>query len=338
MSEFTAPTPEFGSRPEDLAAFNETVTAIKHHNDQFSLGKLMAGAMVDYIGEAQIAQELMEAGATKKEAERTAAFVGNDKLPLSEEEQMARSIVGITNAPVLEATGLTLSPLRKTSTMYGPQGKQSEGKVRLQVTDGGKFSTFLQAVNPEDVNEDFQRSAASVAGSVIAEAKDAISGDADEQTVLETLAYGRGIVTGLEHIGLGESPVVSELTSLYEHAQQGDVREYVNAGNVGLLTEPKEQGFGPASWQRDASPEFLAEHWNKVLDVVKAAKANPKATELFAQLVKSAQTSLDYAKADLAKLKTGDYGGGGYGKGFEQIFETVGLELSMVASPDENAQ
>ncbi|QQS19171.1 hypothetical protein IPL68_04015 [Candidatus Saccharibacteria bacterium] len=339
MSEFTAPTPEFGSRPEDLAAFNETVATINEHNDQFSLGKLMARAMIDHVGEAQKAQELMDAGATQEEAEQTAAFVGSDKLPLSEEEQMARSIVGITNAPVLESTGLTLSPLRKTSTMYGPQGEQSVGKVRLQVTDGGKFSTFLLAVNPEDANEDFQHSAAGVAGSVIAEAKDAISGDADEHTVLETLAYGKGIVAGLEHIGLGESPVTVELTSLYEHAQQGDVREYVNAGNVGLLTEPEEQGFGPASWQRDASPDFLAEHWNKVLDVVKAAKANPKATELFAQLVKSAQTSLDYAKADWAKLKTEDYGGGGeYGKGFEQIFETVGLELSMVASPDEESK
>ncbi len=337
MSEYTAPTPEFGSRPEDLAAFNEAIGSINEHNDQFSMGKLMARAMLDHLDEAQRAQELVDAGATQEEAEQTVDFVGSDKLPLTEEEQMARSVVGITNAPVLEATGLTLSPLRTTSTMYSSKGEQSVGKVRLQVTDGSKFSNFLLAVNPEDANEDFQQNAAGVASSLIAEATDAIANDTDEQTALETLAYGKGIVAGLEHIGLAESPVTDKLRTLYEHAQQGDVKEYVQADNIGLFQEPGEQGFGPSQWQRDATAEYLTTHWNQVLDVVKAAKANPSAKELFAQLAKSAQASLEYAKADWAKAKVEGYGGGGsYGEGFEQAFETVGLELSMITSPDED--
>lgn len=337
MSEFTAPTPEFGSRPEDLAAFNEAIGSINEHNDQFSMGKLMARAMLDHLDEAQRAQELVDAGATQEEAEQTVDFVGSDKLPLTEEEQMARSIVGITNAPILETTGLTLSPLRTTSTMYSSKGEQSVGKVRLQVTDGSKFSNFLLTVNPEDANEDFQNNAAGVANSLIAEATDAIANDTGEQTALETLAYGKGIVAGLEHIGLAESPVTDKLRTLYEHAQQGDVKEYVQADNIGLFQEPGEQGFGPSQWQRDATVEYLTTHWSQVLDVVKAAKANPDAKELFAQLTKSAQASLDYAKADWAKAKAEGYGGGGsYGEGFEQTFETVGLELSMITSPDKD--
>ena len=67
---------------------------------------------------------------------------------------MARSIVGITNAPVLESTGLTLSPLRTTSTMYSNKGEQSVGKIRLQVTDGSKFSNFLLAVNLGDTTDE----------------------------------------------------------------------------------------------------------------------------------------------------------------------------------------
>ena len=302
MSEYTAPTPEFGSRPEDLAAFNEAIGSINEHNDQFSMGKLMARAMLDHLDEAQRAQEL---------AEQTVDFVGSDKLPLTEEEQMARSVVGITNAPVLEATGLTLSPLRTTSTMYSSKGEQSVGKVRLQVTDGSKFSNFLLAVNPEDANEDFQQNAAGVASSLIAEATDAIANDTDEQTALETLAYGKGIVAGLEHIGLAESPVTDKLRTLYEHAQQGDVKEYVQADNIGLLKAPEEQGFGPSQWHRDATPEYLTTHWGQVLDVIKAAKANPSAKDLYEQLLQSAQGSLDYAKSDWAKAKSEGYGGGG---------------------------
>jgi hypothetical protein len=339
MSESTNPTPEFGSRPEDLAAVNEAVGSINEHNDQFSIGKLMARAMHDHLDESQRTQELVDAGATQEEAEQTVDFVGSDKLPLTEEEQMARSIVGVTNAPVLEYAGLTLSPLRITSTMYSSKGEQSVGKVRLQVTDGSKFSNFLLAVNPEDANEDFQKNAAGVAGSLIAEATDAITDDADEQTAIETLAYGKGIVAGLEHIGLAESPVTEKLRTLYEHAQQGDIKEYVQADNIGLLKEPDEQGFGPAKWQRDATTEYLTTHWNQVLDVVKAAKANPNAKELFTQLAKSAQSSLDYAKADWAKAKVEGYGGGGsYGEGFEKTFETVGLELSLITSPDEEVK
>jgi len=341
MSEYAVPAAvEFGARPEDLTAFNEAIGTINQHNEQFSsLGQLMARAMFDTLDEAERTQELVDAGATQEEAEQTIAFVGRDKLPLSEEEQMARSIVGITNAPVLEATGLTLSPLRKTSTMYGPQGEQSGGEVRLQVTDGSKFSNFLLAVNPEEASADFQQNASSVAGSFIAEATDAIASNADEQTVLETFAYGKGIVAGLEHIGLAESPVTDKLRSLYEHAQQGDVKEYVQADNIGLLKAPEEQGFGPSQWHRDATPEYLTTHWSQVLDVVKAAKANPNAKDLYEQLLQSAQSSLDYAKSDWAKAKAEGYGAGGdNGKGFEQVFEIVGLELSMIASPDEDSE
>jgi hypothetical protein len=338
MSEKINNASEFGENPEDIAAFNETIGAVRTHNNQFGLGNLLARTMLDHLDEAQKAQELVEAGATHQEAEQTAAFVGSDKVPLNEEEQMARAIVGVTNAPVLEATGLTLSPLRVTSTMFSSKGEQSVGRVRLQVTDGSKFSSFLLAVNPADINEDFQENSAGVVSGLIAEASDAIANDTDRQAAIETLAYGKGIVAGLKHIGLAESPATDELLTLYEHAQNGDVKEYVQADNLGLLKEPEEQGFGPAQWQRDATAEYLASHWGRVLEVVKAAKTNPNAKELFAQLTRSAQASLDYAKADWAKAKAAGYGGGSYGKGFEKTFETVGLELSLITSPDEEAK
>lgn len=339
MSEQSVPTPEFGSKPEDITAFNEAIGAINAHNDQFSMGRMMARAMFDHLDEAQKAQELVDAGATQEEAEQTAAFVGSDKVPLTEEEQMARSIVGMTNAPVLEATGLTLSPLRTTSTMYSSKGEQSVGKVRLQVTDGGKFSSFLLTTNPEDANEDFQKSAAGVVGSLIAEASDAIASDQDEQTALETLAYGKGIIAGLEHIGLGDAPVAKRLSDLAEHAQQGDVKEFVLAERAGLFQEPGEQGFGPSQWQRDASTQFMTDNWGNILNILKMTKSNPKAQELFSQLLKNAQADLDFAKDDWKKLKEEGYGGGGeYGSGFEEVFQTVELELNLLASPDEEAK
>lgn len=337
MDEQAIPKSEFGSQSQDILAFNEAIVAINNHNDQFSLGKLMARSILDHTDEALHIQELVDAGATQEEAEQTVAFVGNENPQFSEEEQMARSIVGVTNAPVLEHIGLTLSPLRVTSTMIGPSGEQVVGKVRLQLTDGGKLSNFLHTINPQDADETLKQNVSSLISSLIAEIKDSVSHDNDEQTVLETLAYGKGIIAGLEHIGMGEVSRTKELQNLCEHSQQGDIKEYIDADSLFLFTEPEEQGFGPAKWHRDATSEYLTARWDKVLEVLKAAKANPKATELFKLVFKSVNANLEFAKNDWAKLKSENYASNikDYGKDFEDIFETVSLELNLISPPEE---
>jgi hypothetical protein len=333
MGEQANPALEFGSKPEDLVAFNEAIGAIKTHNDQFSLGKLMAGALIDHIDESGRAQELVEAGVPLEEAEATIAWVGTNKVPMSEEEQMARSIVGVTNAPVLEATGLTLSPLRKTATMFSSKGQQSVGRVRLNVTDGGKFSGFLLATKPEDIDESFRKNSESVVSSLVEETSDAIATDADDQAVLETLAYGNGIIAGLEHIGLGESPAAQKLSALTEHTQQGDVKEWVLASRIGLLEEPEKQQFGPSQWQGDATPKYLSDRWGEVIAIIKMAKDNPRSSSLFTQLLSKARSDLGYAKQDWEKLKVERYSGDinpGYGEGFSDVFASVDVELQAL--------
>lgn len=326
--------PKFGSTPEDINAFNETIQAIISHNEQFNLGGLMARALIDHAEETQKVHELVDEGATIEEAEQTIAFVGNEKVPLTEEEQMARSIVGMTNAPVLEATGLTLSPLRETSTMFSDKGEQTVGRIRLRVTDGGKFSSFLLATNPEADNEDFQNNIALVVGNLIAETSDAIANGQDEQTAMETLAYGKGIIAGLEHIGLSDSYVARQLSDLVDNAQQGHVKEFVLAERVGLFQEPGEKGFGPSQWQRDATTQFMIDNWGNVISVLKMAKHNPNAQELFDRLLNTAIADLEFAKTDWEQIKAGLDDNKGYGKdygsGFEEVFRTVELELKRL--------
>ena len=335
MSELSIPVPEFGSRPEDLSSFNETINSINSHNQQFSLANLMANAMLDHIDQTERTQELIEAGATPEEAEQTIDFVGSEKVPLSEEEQMARSIVGLSNAPVLEATGLTLSPLRVTGTVFNGKGQESVGQVRLQIADGSKFSNFLLSVDPEHSDDKFQKNAEAVASNLIQEAKDAIAKNTDEETIVETLLYAPGIIAGLEHIGLSDSPITEKLRTLHDHAQRGDIKEYVAADDIGLLKDPTKTQFGPAQWQKDATGEFLTAHWDTVLEIIKAAKINPNASELSEQLIDSARDALKYAKADWSKTKTERAGSiDDYGQDFDKIFEKVTLELQFISSPD----
>jgi hypothetical protein len=336
MSENMAAAPEFGSQLGDVIAFSQAVDAIKQHNKQFSSGKQVARVLIDHIKRQERTQDLIDAGASPEEAEETVVFVDSSELPLSEEEQMSRSIVGITNAHALESAGLALSPLRQTGTIVGSQGEQIVGEVRLQMADGSKFSNFLLSISPENIDEELRENIATVVADLIAEVTDAIKNRNHEQSFIETVVYGKGIVTGLEHVGLAESPMTKELCALYEHAQQGDVDEFIEASDIGLLKAPEEQEYGPTGWHRDATADHLSNRWQKVLDIVMKAKANPNAKELYEQLLKSAQDSLEYAQSDWNKLKTEGYGGNSnYGEGFEKVFETVALELSMIASPDE---
>lgn len=336
MSEQSTQNPEFGESPEDIAAFNEAISAINEHNSQFSLGKLMADALIESAEEGAKIHDLTEAGATEDEARQTVEFVGGDKVPFSEEEEMARSVLGITNAHVLGQTGLGLSPPREQGVMLSAKGKASFGKVNLQFTDGGKFSSFLGRVDTEAIDDSFKQKVSGVVGSLLNEVYSAVSsGTPDANGALEALAYSQGIVNGLEHVGANEE-VIEKLRAVGEHSQSGTLYEYVRADSIGLLTEPYKQQFGPSQWQTDATLEYLRARWGEVLEIVKIAKENPSSASLFGELAEKAKISLKAARAGLAEIKKEGSYGEGYGDDFPAIFDEVEKELTNLPRPSED--
>ena len=336
--------PEFGSRPEDLASFNYVVMSIPRHNRSVVLGELISRTVVDNNEQQEVALDFTEPGSGQVNTPARRPEPIN-----TEEEHIISMVVGATNAPILKFTGLTVSPFLPTDTMFSKNGDELVGRVRLQVADGGKFSGFLSAIVPEDADETFRRSVTGVISSLNQGVAVAIATDTVDAVALEALAYGEGIVAGLERIGLADSPVAEKLRTLYEHAQQGDVREYVVADAIGLLEDPTDQSSGPATWHRDATPEGLASRWNQVLRVVKEARDNPNAQDLYDRLHGQSQNLLGFAQLDWAKVKEeytnlddvkaaagGFTGGSNYGEGFEGIFEVVNLELGMLGPSEQN--
>lgn len=330
------PSAEFGSQAADVNAFNDIVGEVEKHNAQFSLGAMLARTIVDRVAIGQKAESLIAEGANPEEAEETAEFIGIDRMPVEEEQLMMRELLGITNGSVLDAAGLAISPLRKDFTVFGNVGMQSVGKVRLRIADGGKFSGFLFAVKEDAVTDILQGNIRSTVQGTVQEVEEAVLTEPDNPMISETLAYAEGISAGLERLGI-KSPEAERLKVLATHATQGDIREYVKADKLQLLTKPEDQAFGPAQWQQDATGEYLNKRWGEILSTIKEAQANPKASELSSQLLAAARTSLDYAKADWTALKQAEpYATQGeYGKDFEGIFEAVGLELDLLSSPDE---
>jgi len=333
MNEFVVSESEFGSKPEDVLAFRQAIENVKKHNKQFSMGKIMAKAMIVRAETAKRAEDLIQLGATDTEAEQFADFTGSDRVPYSEEEKLARLIVDFESGSLFTMAGLTVSSSQKDGVKYGVEGNESIGKVYPQLSNGGNFANFLLNINPEAVDATFQEDITYVMDIIVGGIKDAVVNDTDEQSrssAAEALAYAKSIQRGLEHVGLAKSDVAQELDVLCKHAEQGDLQEFIEADTLQLMKMPEEQGFGPATWQKDASSEFLSSRWSNILDVLKSAKENPKARDLFLQLVTSARESLDYAKNDWLELRAKNYGSNGYGQDFEKIFETIDLELSMI--------
>ncbi|MBI2592226.1 hypothetical protein HYW36_01995 [Candidatus Saccharibacteria bacterium] len=315
------------SHPQSQATrqFNEALVAIHAHNDEYSLGKAMAHSIFGIIGPNLRIGKLMESGMTELEARRIVAEEGPETVPHSEEQEMARGILDLTSAQTLQPIGLKITPVRQQAVMFGPQGKEEIGPVRLQLEDGDKFGSFLSGIGQEQVDDDFRKNVAFTVGSILVELSDAIASGQDKDFVLETFTAADELIKGLEDIGLGESEVAKKLRDYAEHAKTGDLTEFVLAERIQLFVEPGTPTFGPSQWQRDATPKFLQDRWDEVVALLRKAKANPRAEALFNQLMENAKANLDYARKDWTELK-GKYGKD-YGKGFDGVFNEVDVRL-----------
>jgi hypothetical protein len=330
MIESTIQQPEFGNNPEDVTRFNEVLSAIKEHNDQFSLGAVMAKALIGHVKLQIKADQLTQDGLTPEEAEETAEFLAEEEVPLTEQQQMEREIVGIVNGDVLEAAGLTLSPVRKIATMFGPKGESKIGEVRLQLQSGDKFSGFLSAAPLESADEETTGNVVSVASDILSEMKAAIISGQSTPAVTEALAYAQGIAANLDRLPDADARLSQSFKDFSVHAATGDLTEWVHARQTGILTDPADQQFGPSQWQRDASSEFLAKRWQGVITTIKESQANPKASALTQELLDKAKANLALAQEDWHSIDNQGGYSGEYGTGFDDIFATIAMELDSL--------
>lgn len=216
MTEPTEPTPMFGASPGDIAAFTETMGALVAHNRQFSIGRHIAQSIRQHHQtEKRVAELVEEEVISDRHAREIVSAEAPEAVPLSEEQEMARSILGIVNAPVLDATGLRIAPSRKSLTLSSQQPTQAPSPVYLQLADGGRYSGFLLATNPAELDDPFRAAVRLATNGMARRAGLALSRTVEPRPhVLEILVYRQGIIAGLEHIGLGETDAVMRLTEL----------------------------------------------------------------------------------------------------------------------------
>lgn len=329
--------PETSQVTAEVAAFNAALAAVAEHNEQFSMGRMMFGALQSHFRAEQRTAELTAEGLSEEEAREVVAFTGDDQPGISDQQSMGRSILDLEVTPVFAQAGLVISPIRTTTTMFGPGGEQKVGEVRLQVADGAAFTDFLDRVAQTKgaADEAFLEGLERVAQNYVAEVSNAIATGAVDDNTLEGLTYAGGAASAMSRLGITSSCAATGLRELSTHAQAGLAREYVLAKRVGILDRPGTTGtFGPSQWQQDATPEYLAKRWHEVLDVITEANGNPKAETFATELAGRAVGHLAFAMKDWAASSAARAAAGSddsYGQGFDQVFAAVGRQLETLS-------
>jgi hypothetical protein len=218
----------------------------------------------------------------------------------SKTQKIAASDLAGTHENVLDKIGLVLEEQVSGVTFVDSDEGSSDGQLRIlriNVFDRDKFSSFLKTLEPKQVKETGLKSNLEILSRVLAQEI------LYNYSLKEPTEYALQLFDGLEGMieqykRLNMAGSVGKLETYSAHARRGDLREYVRIEKDGLLSEPG-SFFGPADWQNDSTPEYLEERWGRALEIVDETKANPKAQELYQQLVSHLLKCVEIAIRDM---------------------------------------
>lgn len=272
-------SPEKGQRSPAIRDFNALFADIRNFNSQFSLGPMMFNviARTGVIGQQE------------------------ESLPLNEEAQvLTASGISMIHAGVLSRVGLELEPVSgKKATIMGLGEKTGTGEMRINLKDDAKFLSFLRSINPQECNStEIGGNLESLSNILVQQIVDHYNLQEPSDEALNLLGGLGDIVSEYKRLRINAA---EKLEALLAHSRKGDLLEHLTVQQEGLLSEPG-KNFGPADWQKDASPKFLADRWDRALKVLKMTRDNRKAQDLYGMLFEHLDRSLNIALQNLETL------------------------------------
>lgn len=262
--------------------FNALFSDIGRFNSQFSLGSMMLG---------------MIAGHFEREPEDSGLLLSKYD---EQSQQLTAAGIHLVHSQTLDKVGLALESVSGKNAIIIGQGEMvGVGELRVNISDRNRFLGFLQAVDPSQTqNSPLGENLQSLSRILSQQIFDNYDLKAPSDGALQLLGSLESIAGQYKRLKI---PGTERLETYLTHAKKGDLREYLLAEQEGLLHEPG-RFFGPADWQRDASPDYLRQHWGNALKVLEMARTNPKAKELYDQLYAHLGKCLDMAIANLEEL------------------------------------
>lgn len=265
---------------------------IADYNDQFSLGASMSSLIMGIVEKNIEDDEEEKSGDEPK--------LGNK---IDEESQhMSASALNVIHEPTLNNIGLSLEPVSgKTSTIYTGERAIGTGEMRINIKDREQFRAFLKALTPDQASQTPLGGHLGVLTDILnRQILDNYDLGQPDDTALTFIGSLDGIAGEYRRLGLIEQS--EQMGEYLKHARSGNLREFVALKTSGLLQEP-EKGFGPADWQKDANSEYLRRRWSEALHLLRALRNNPKASDMYRQLLTHLNKCIKISQTDLPKLQ-----------------------------------
>jgi hypothetical protein len=258
----------------DFQDFNSLFTDIGRFNSQFSMGSLMFSNIRNQIKENE--------DETVRTDEKT--------------QQLTASGIGLIHEDILKRTGLDIEPVSgKAGVLIGFEGKTGVGEMRINIGNRENFVNFLNKVNPKETkSSEFGNNLKKLSEILAQQIYDHYDLENPSDEALHLLSSLDKIIGEYKRLGVP----VERLESYLVHARQGDLREFIQIEKKSLLAEPG-KSFGPADWQKDASPDFLRSRWNDAIETLRKVRENPNAQDLYNQLFDNLNRSLKLAEEDV---------------------------------------
>lgn len=261
---------------------NDLFTDIRKFNNQFSMGSMMAQLLRSHL----------------RTPEESSAPEGLSQVN-QEAQMLTASGIHMIHESTIDKLGLDLEPVegKRAQLLTGGGQAVGEGEMRVNIKDRTKFLGFLHALNPQQVvGSELRENLHSLSNILAQQIYDQYDLQKPSDEALQLFGSLEGIVQEYKRLGIGGA---EGLETYLNHAKQGDLKEWIIIEYQGLLSEPG-QYFGPADWQKDATPEYLKGRWDSALEVLRTTQENPKArdlyNQLFSHLARCAKTSLEDLK------------------------------------------
>ena len=260
-----------------IPQFNALFTDIARFNSRFSMPSIMSSLFVSLIRDQEEPTKLDE-----------------------QTQQLTAAGIGLIHHDVLDKSGLEIEPVSgKRGRLYTRTGQIDAGEIRINIREGRRFLGFLQAIVSQTIadNLDMRGNLENLSGVLAQQIFDHYDLREPSNEALQLLGSLEGIVGEYKRLGISSG---DRLETYLTHSKKGDLREFLLVEQRGLLSEPGKY-FGPADWQKDVSPEYLARRWNEALEALTMARDNPNAQDLYRQLFDHLSMCLRLASEDLEK-------------------------------------
>ncbi len=276
---------------QNLSALDmsEVTDLLKKYNTQFGWGPTAA-------------REIMHAWEKEKNEEEP-----TDKDTSAIEDQVADQLLTfeqmkMETESLLETTGLEYQPVKANWFMASDNETHMGTEMRLNLKDGAQFVKYLKSLNSLSMTENQLKGLNEIVNVLVKQFKDFDLEDAENEHLLEFMGNVASIIEEYERIfGEEVSEDISKLERYLTYARNGCLREFRKVEELDLDKSFDGLAFN-LRWHKDASPKFLQESWDSVIDTLQMISQNKKADEIFEMAKENASVALDKAIEDVTAL------------------------------------